>query len=275
MSSKKKPEQAEKNLTVGEALAEYLISLTPEIREKKQPEITKFVRWYGDSKLISQLTPQEVENYSNKLTATISELAEKIEPLKDFFNFAHKNGFTNTKLSPHLRVKRSPASKSSSSKRRETAVITLTPEGYAELESELKNLIEQRPAIREDIQKAAADKDFRENAPLAAAREQLGKLEGRILELETTLKTASILTNNQNSSHGAFLGDRVSLKDLTTGEMLRYTLVDIKEANPSSGKISVNSPIGKAIVGRKIGDKIQVNAPAGVLPFEITEITQN
>jgi transcription elongation factor GreA len=276
MSSKNKPVSPEKKFTLGEASAEFLISLTPEGRDKAQPEITKFVRWYGERRPISGLTAQEVENYSNKLTATISELPEKIDPIKEFLSFAYKKGFNENKLSAHLKARKSGYKlNSSSSKRNEKPTITLTPEGHAALEAELKNLRDQQPAVREEMRKAAADKDFKENAPLAAAREQMGKIEGRIQELDATLKAATIMTSNSSGRHGAFLGDKVVLKDLTSGEILRYTLVDVKEANPNLFKISVNSPIGKAIVGHKIGDKIEVNAPAGILPFQIQEINRN
>jgi len=276
MSSKSKPALPEKSYTLGEASAEFLISLTPEERDKAQPEITKFVRWYGDRRPMAGLTAQEVEDYSDKLTATISELPDKIDPIKEFLSFAYKKGFTKSKLAAHLKA-RKPASKvpSPSFKKQEKVTVTLTPEGHAALEAELKKLREEQPRVREEIRKAAADKDFRENAPLAAAREQMGKIEGRIRELDATLKSATILNNNQSGGHGAFLGDKVVLKDLTTGETIKYTLVDVKEANPSLFKISVNSPIGRAIVGRKVGDRIEVNAPAGILPFQIEEISQS
>jgi transcription elongation factor GreA len=274
MSSKNKTADPEKSCTIGEASAEFLISLSNEERVKTQPEVTKFVRWYGDRRPMAELSAQEVENYSNRLTATISELPGKIDPIKEFLNFAYKKGFNKSKLAVHLKAKRSAASRtiSSSFKRPEPASATLSPEGHAALASELKKLRDEQPKVREEMRKAAADKDFKENAPLAAAREQMGKIEGRIRELDATLKTATIITGSQVSGKGAFLGHKVVLKDLTTGEILRYTLVDVKEANPSLFKISVNSPIGKAIVGHKVGDRIEVNAPAGILPFRIEEI---
>jgi transcription elongation factor GreA len=274
MSLKSKSAVPDKSYTLGEASSEFLISLTPEERDKAQPEITKFVRWYGDRRPMDGLTAQEVEDYSAKLTATITELADKLDPLKEFLSYAFKKGFTKNKLAAHLKAKKS-AFKSAAPpalKKWEKPPINLSAEGHAALVAELKKLRDEQPKIREDMRKAAADKDFRENAPLAAAREQMGKIEGRIRELDATLKQATIFTNSESGRQGAFLGHKVVLKDLTTGEIMKYTLVDMKEANPIVFKISVNSPIGKAIVGHKVGDKIEVNAPAGILPFRIEEI---
>jgi transcription elongation factor GreA len=83
-----------------------------------------------------------------------------------------------------------------------------------------------------------------------------------------------VLNEKQNSDHGASIGDSLVLKDLTSGELINYMLVDIREANPSVGKISVSSPIGKALLGHRTGEKIEVVAPAGILPYEIQEIKQ-
>ncbi|HJX03729.1 MAG TPA: GreA/GreB family elongation factor, partial [Dehalococcoidia bacterium] len=101
-----------------------------------------------------------------------------------------------------------------------------------------------------------------------------GKVEGRIRDLEATIKSARILDEKHGLSHTVSIGDNLIVRDLTTDETFSYVLVNVKEANPSAGKISTTSPIGKALLGHKVGDKVEVNAPAGRLPYRIEDIKQ-
>lgn len=274
MTSKRKTSQIPQNLSLSDAAAQYLVNLTPEKRQKNQSEITKFVRWYGEGRTVNSLTGQEVEDYTGHMTSTITELNERLDPIKDFLSYAHKHKMIDNKMAHLIKVKKSTTRITYLGKQQEQSSL-LTPEGFAALESELQSLIAQRPKIVDEIRKAAADKDFRENAPLEAAREQQGKNEGRIKELEAILKSASLINEKLKSTHGATIGDNITLRDLTTGDIVNYTLVDMREANPSKGKISINSPIGKALLGHKEKDKIEVIAPAGVIPYEIEEIRQS
>jgi transcription elongation factor GreA len=139
------------------------------------------------------------------------------------------------------------------------------------LEKELADLKDQRAQVIEDIQKAAADKDFRENAPLAAAREQKAHVEGRIKEIESTLNQAKIIGEDRDTTT-AKLGDTVVLRDLSSDKELTYTLVDSREANPIKGRLSVASPLGKAISGKQIGQTLEVAAPAGTFSCRIESI---
>ena len=275
MTSKSKITQPVKDLSLSEAVAQHLVSLSPEKRQKNQPALTKFVRWYGENRSVSSLTKQEIEGYTDKMTATITEINEQIDPIKEFLSYAHKQKMVSSKMAHLLKTKKNISRVSYSLKQKEQKSSVLTPEGYQALQTELKTLIAERPRIVEEIRKAAADKDFRENAPLEAAREYQGKVEGRIMELETILKAAEVINDKQDSARGASIGDSVVLKDLLSGEILNYTLVDIREANPSAGKISVNSPIGKALLGHRTGDRIEVNAPAGMLPYQIEDIKRS
>jgi transcription elongation factor GreA len=139
------------------------------------------------------------------------------------------------------------------------------------LERELGDLKNQRSQVIEEMQKAAADKDFRENAPLAAAREQKSHLDGRIKELESTLNQAKIMEEGRHTSR-AKLGDTVVLCDLSSGKESSYTLVDPREANPATGKLSVASPLGKAILNKEKGQTVEVVAPAGTFRRRIENI---
>ncbi len=154
-------------------------------------------------------------------------------------------------------------------------MVQLTPEGHERLVQELQTLKDQRPALTEEIRRAAADKDFRENAPLDAARERQGMVEGRIRQLEATLNTASILVTQDQSLDQAplvRLGSRLALRDMATGQETSYQLVSPAESSPREGKLSIESPVGKALLGRELGDHVEIIVPRGTLTFLITGV---
>jgi transcription elongation factor GreA len=147
--------------------------------------------------------------------------------------------------------------------------LTLTRQRHAEIKAELDSLRSKRLKVIEEMHRAAADKDFRENAPLQAAREQRGHLEGRITELEETLKSVTIIDEKPKTGFKVTIGDSIILCDLDSGEERHYRLVSTKEVDPDQGKISSVSPIGKAVVGRDYGEVVEVATPAGKLRCEI------
>jgi transcription elongation factor GreA len=122
------------------------------------------------------------------------------------------------------------------------------------------------------MRRAAADKDFRENAPLDAAREQKGHIDGRIRELEETLKLAAIIDGTRETSLKVIVGDKVTLKDEACGETVCYTIVSTRETDPTNGKISHHSPIGKAVLGKAQGEKVEIVAPLGRIKFLIISV---
>jgi transcription elongation factor GreA len=128
--------------------------------------------------------------------------------------------------------------------------------------------------MADELRKAAADKDFRENAPLAAAREKQGHIEGKILELENTIKRAKVVEVSTESVLRITIGDVVTISDITSAEKINYTLVGSKEANIKQGKISIVSPMGQALFNKQIGDILEVNAPSGILKYKIMEISR-
>ena len=140
------------------------------------------------------------------------------------------------------------------------------------MKKELTALKSKRPQIIDEIHRAAADKDFKENAPLAAAREDLSHLEGRVKNLEETLKSAVLIGDQPKITLKASIGDGIVLLDLVSGEELNYTIVSPREVNPAKGKISNASPIGKAIIGRAQGDTIEIKVPAGRLRYKIKQV---
>ncbi len=146
----------------------------------------------------------------------------------------------------------------------------LTPEGLLKLNEELKNLIEvKRKEVLERIREAAAHGDLSENADYAQAREEQSFIEGRIQEIEEMVKNAEIISTN--SHHNAVsVGATVVIK--VGGKERKYTIVGSNEANPSEGKISNESLVGKALLGKRVGDKVTVTTPAGESVYEVVGI---
>lgn len=272
MASKNAPYSAPSNYSLGEAATQFLLTLSSEERLRAQQEVYKFVRWYGENRPLIGLTIPEVANYAEQITSSTTEVIEKLGTIKTFLAYAHKQGLTRTNLAVHLKSKKTTPKSGSSLKRRTHRKVLLTSKGYSDLKAELTTLKNKRPEIAEEIKKAASDKDFRENAPLEAAREYLGQVEGRIKELESTLKMADLMDEQQSIGTEITFGDTVVLRDLASGEQVSYTLVDASEANALKGKISVVSPMGQALLGQTQGQNVEVKAPAGILRYQIEDI---
>ena len=146
----------------------------------------------------------------------------------------------------------------------------LTQEGLLKLNEELKHLInDKRKEVIERIREAAAHGDLAENADYAQAREEQSFIEGRIMEIEDMIKNAEIIT--ASTQHNTVtIGSTIKLK--VNGEDKVYTIVGSNEANPLAGKISNESNVGRALLGKKNGDKVVVNTPTGDKEYEITGI---
>jgi transcription elongation factor GreA len=265
-------ESAQRSPTLGEAAGLFLATLPPQEKEVSQPEVYKFVRWYGWDLPLQELRAPEVANYAERLALSDTDYAKKLEPVRAFLAYAKRMGWSRTNLAVHLKAKKAKAGAQTPARQGLPEAISLTQRGYAELEAELAALKRRRPELVEEISRAAADKDFSENAPLAAAKEQLGHLEGRIRELEEILKTAKIIDEAPRSDLKSDIGDRIIVCDLSSGEELRYMIVDPKEVDPTQGKISCASPLGRALIGRSEGDIVEVSVPAGKLRYQVKRV---
>lgn len=149
----------------------------------------------------------------------------------------------------------------------------LSKEGYEKLDKELRDLKTRgRKEIAEEISEARSKGDLSENAEYDAAKEAQGHLEKRIAELENTLATASIIDDREIDSSKAYVLSTVTILNKKTSKEMKYTLVSKDEADFKQGKISVDSPIGKAILGKEVGDVVKVKVPAGTLELEIIKI---
>jgi len=257
---------------LGEAASRFLTQLPAEDRGASQQEIYKFVRWYGRERPFAGIRAPEIANYAERLSQSDTDYARKLEMVRSFLTYARKEGWSKANLAVHLKARKSKTRPRASSGQSKRESVTLTQQGYDELQAELTALRNKRPQIIDDMRRAAADKDFSENAPLDAAKEQRGYIEGRIMELEEILNSATILDEKREATTRIDIGDTIVLHDLTSGEEVRYTLVSPREVDPTSGRISSASPIGKAATGKSQGDTIEVTVPAGKLCYQIRKV---
>ena len=152
----------------------------------------------------------------------------------------------------------------------------LTREGLDKLTNELEQLrTEGREKVADRLHRAfqdGQDDDFGENAELEAARNEQAFLEGRIQELEDILKNYKIIDNNGGPHDAVRVGDWVTVSEEGFDDDERYHLVGAAEADPAAGRISNESPLGVALLGKKVGEVVRVNAPNGVIEFRVVKI---
>ena len=153
-------------------------------------------------------------------------------------------------------------------------VVYLTEAGLQKLKDELDHLRSvERPAISAAIAEARDKGDLSENAEYDAAKEAQGMLEMRIAKLEDTVANARVLDESRIDTSTVQILNRVTLKNITTGKVVEYTLVSENEANLKEGKSSIGTPIAQALLGHKKGEEVDVTVPSGVLRFEILNIS--
>lgn len=153
------------------------------------------------------------------------------------------------------------------------AITYMTQEGYNKKMAELSHLENvERPDVVRAIVEAREKGDLSENAEYDAARERQGLLEAKISELKTLIAGARIIDASKINTDEVALMNKVTIKNIKNGAKMTYTIVGDTEANMREGKISISTPIAKGLLGHKVGDKVEVKVPAGVMQFEILEI---
>jgi len=151
-----------------------------------------------------------------------------------------------------------------------------TEEGLKKLRQELNHLKDvERPKASQAIAEARDKGDLSENAEYDAAKEAQGMLEMQIAKLENTLSTARIINESELDNSKVLVLSTVELKNQSTGAIMKYTLVAQSEADLKTGKISVDSPIGKGLLGKKVGDTAVISIPNGTIELEIISISRN
>ena len=152
--------------------------------------------------------------------------------------------------------------------------VPMTQTGFDKLEVELKNLKSvERPAVIQAIAEARAHGDLSENAEYSAARERQSFIEGRIKELEGVISAANIIDISAMSGDVVKFGATIVVVNEDTDEELRYQIVGPYESDADHGKISTTAPMAHALIGKKVGDSVEVRTPKGVQSFEILSVT--
>jgi transcription elongation factor GreA len=152
--------------------------------------------------------------------------------------------------------------------------VPLTPDGFRKLQEELDRLLKvDRPRNIQAIAEARAHGDLSENAEYHAAKEQQSFIEGRIQELKAKIAMADVIDPSKIKQSKAGFGAKVRVLDVEADEEYVFTLVGTEEADVKSGKISITSPVGKALIGKDVGDTAVIKAPARTIEYEIQEIT--
>jgi transcription elongation factor GreA len=150
----------------------------------------------------------------------------------------------------------------------------MTKEGYNKLLEEVNFLEnEKRPAISRQIAEARDKGDLSENAEYDAAKEAQGLLEAKIAQLKGLIANARLIDESQISTDSVQIMNKVTIRNTKNNQQMVYTLVSESEANLKEAKIAVNTPIGKGLMGKKVGDVVEIKVPSGLMSFEIIDIS--
>ncbi|MCK9173005.1 transcription elongation factor GreA [Desulfuromonas thiophila] len=151
--------------------------------------------------------------------------------------------------------------------------VPMTPESYQKLQEELKHLVRvARPKVVQDIAEARSHGDLSENAEYDAAKDRQGHIEGRIAELNDKIARAQVIDPKTISSDKIVFGATVTLFDVDNEQEVVYQIVGEDEADIKAGKISVTSPVGKALIGHRLDDEVRIQVPSGIKVYEVTDI---
>ncbi len=239
-------------------------------------ELGRFVAWCGRERTVLEVSPSEVADYAHHIGLGGTEAVQRLTHVKAFLGYWKDEGWIESGLAAHLRLPRARrynGKKGSGFISHTPEATQLSQEGYDRLMQQLADKKVERASVIEDIRRAMEDKDFRENAPLDAAKEQQGIIELRIRELEAGLTNTQIIDGRPaKPRQSSTVGTKVTLKDAGSGKKLAYTLVDVREADAASGKISTTSPVGQALMNRVVGDEVTINVPKGTLHYTIERV---
>jgi transcription elongation factor GreA len=259
--------------SINEAARQFADTLPP-AKHKDSREALRFAEWFGDGRTATDIRPANLEEYVEKKIGAAPDAAARADSLKSFLAYMHKQKILPERLVSHVRVRRQGVRLRTGSTPvpEQPQEVRMTSAGKAALEAELEELQEQRPKIALELREARSDGDFRENAPLDAAREAQGQLEARIRELEGMLRHAVLVESDDQAGAGARLGSKVKIVNVATNATSEYQLVTAAEARPGTGRLSVESPVGAAVLGKRVGDEVLVTAPSGVIRFRVDAI---
>ena len=259
-------------ISISDAARQFAQNQPPDKHADSQ-EALRFARWFGEDRAATDIRPSDLEGYVVTFGVSAPNATARADSLKTFLGWAHKQKILPERMVSHVRVRRPTARRGNGTSQAEQRTeLRMTAEGKEALEKELEDLVARRPKIAMELREAMADKDFRENAPLDAAREAQGQMEARIRELEGMLRHAVVVEHEMDAKGSAQVGSKIIICNVSTGAEMSYQLVNAAEARPGTGRLSVESPVGQALVGRRIGDEVNVTAPSGIVRFKIQSI---
>lgn len=259
-------------VTLRGALDQYMQALKPD-QLPGAWYVERYVERVGHEMSVSALSGSRVELYAEQWIRVSDPAAgDQVSSLKLWFAFLKKKNFTTENYGIHLRVRRAPSrTPGALVTRLEETPVQMTPAGLEALKAELDEVAARTPELVHAVATAREDKDFRENAPLDAAREALAFHEQRRKQLESTLKRAVVVETAADDR--AVVGSAVTVTRLDTNVKATYTLVSASEANAAERRISVQSPVGQRLLGARAGDEVAVAAPSGSIDFRIESVT--
>ena len=252
-------------------------------KETIKNDLSSFIQWltislenksYDENSNLENINLNIIEPFFIEQYVKITNLkhsnqnaSKKLTVARDYLNYIHTEGFTESNLGNHIRNKKGRRSGSVllKSKVHEGDFIEISKEYHDSLEKELNVKYKEREDVVVDINKAAADKDFRENAPLEAAREKQGLIESQIKTIEETLRRSVIFNTKKSNRKNkiAQIGSKVTLEK--ENKRTKINLVASPEADVNLSKISLESPLGKALLGKGENDHVTISAPAGAM----------
>lgn len=265
-------------ISAAEASAHFFNALDPEKAMAERPVVERFIQHVGpetpmqdiDGSVIAAFAEAELQGLDRSSEEDILHL----EPVRAFLAYCSRLAFSKENLVPYLQL----GVGGGGARGGEGAVEELggnaffiTIEGLQALERELETLKARRPQIAEDLRAAMADKDFRENAPLDAARDAQAHLEARIRTIEDQLRRAVIMDAAAKRGR-ANVGSTIRVHNERLGREQTFHLVSANEVDPTNGKISVESPVGRAVINHLPGDEVEVDAPGGKITLRLIEV---
>ena len=262
---------ADASATLMEAARSYVASLTDAEKIGSQAEVERFARWCGSDREFARLRGHEVAMYAETLTGAVTDASDRAEAVRKFLAYAKKAGYSTSNLGTHLRVRKPSAKRSV--KAAATKQTEVSAQEKEALTTELESLKAQRPRIIADLKRAMEDKDFRENAPLDAAKNEQALVEGRIRTLEATIQNAVVVEAAvRRQGDSVAIGTTLTLRNLKSDSQTTYTLVRPGEIDAAQGRISFESPVGRSLLGHHAGDEVEVAAPSGTIRFKIERV---
>jgi transcription elongation factor GreA len=261
-------------ISAREALSHFVNTLEPEKLRVELPMVERFIDWFGAERTMAEMSGEDVRRYyDHEIAGEGAADLTHVEPLRALLAYCSRMAFTDANLVPYLQLGANAGGERGLNAAAELGgeAYHVTLEGLHSLEQKLEALKAQRPLIAEKLRAAMADKDFRENAPLDAARDEQAHLESQIRDIEQRLRHAVIIDRDAKAGR-ANVGSQVRLLNLDRGNEQVFILVSPSEVDPSKGKISIESPVGHALRDRTAGEEVVVQAPAGQIKFRLLEV---